>query len=533
MSSTPRGTPRDLMSFRNSLSPGRLLPIAAIALLIGVLTINRLGASDVCGGSEATMAVFVQQMVEHGELLFPLDNCHVPMYKPPLFHWTSFALDKISGHDVVTAFNLRLPSALYAIAGAILTMLFAAALLGTRGAILSGLILAGSFQFVSQGRIGLVDMTLTFFEALALYSFFWWFSLENDDGAVRTRRALHYVLAIAMGLGVLAKGPVGAILPGAAILVFLAWERRWRTLGDIFKPGPLIVGGALAVSWYVACLVGRRYSFLQLQLGSENFGRFFGSLGAMTPWYYLQPILLNSIPLSLLVPIAVVVALTTQRASGSEPDLTSDRAEQAAKFLAIFWIVTVVFFNFAAYKRRDYLLPLWPPAALLLAWWVLARLVPRLGMSIYRGLVAVSLVLALVNYVFIPAYELRGCAKRLTVAEMLAWPVTSLFGRSPAEEFQPGSYRDAATQIDSLVGPDAPLYDVGIDGAKEPLIFYLRRCTSKLPHPLDAVTNGYVIEGPSVPKNESAGLDQFQVVRKLPYGSDGLTLLQHKSAGAL
>jgi 4-amino-4-deoxy-L-arabinose transferase-like glycosyltransferase len=514
------------MTLRNSLSAGRLLPIAVIALLISVLTINRLGASDVCGGSEATMAVFVQQMVEHGELLFPLDNCRVPMYKPPLFHWTSYALDKIRGQEIVTAFNLRLPSALYAIAGAILTMLFAAGLLGTRGAILSGLILAGSFQFVSQGRIGLVDMTLTFFEALALYSFFWWVSLETD--AMRSRRALHYLLAIAMGLGVLAKGPVGAILPGAAIIVLLAWERRWRTLGDIFKPGPMIVGTALALSWYVACLVGRRYSFLQLQLGSENFGRFFGSLGAMKPWYYLQPILLNSIPLSLLVPIAVVIALITRRAPDTGADSESNRAEQAAKFLAIFWIVTVVFFNFAAYKRRDYLLPLWPPSAVLLAWWVLEKLVPRFGMIVYRGLVAVCLVLAMVNYIFIPAYELRGCDKRLTVAEMLEWPMASLFGRSSTGGGLPASYRVAAATVDSIVSSDAPLYDVGIEGAKEPLIFYLRRCTSKLPQPADAVSDGYVIAGPAVSKNESLNLTEYEVVKKLPYGSDGLTLLQRK-----
>jgi 4-amino-4-deoxy-L-arabinose transferase-like glycosyltransferase len=518
------------MTLRTSLSPRGLLLIAAIALLVGVLTINRLGASDVCGGSEATMAVYLQRMVEHGELLFPLDNCRIPMYKPPLFHWSSFALDKISGQDVVTAFNLRLPSALYATAGAIITMLFAAGLLGPRGAILSGLILAGSFQYVSQGRVGLVDMTLTFFEALALYSFFWWFSREGDESALRSRRALHYLLAIAMGFGVLAKGPVGALLPGSAIIVFLAWERRWRTLGDLLKPGPLIVGAALAASWYVACLLDRQYSFLQLQLGSENFGRFFGSLGAMAPWYYLQPLLLNSIPLSLLVPIAVLVALVMRSAAAGETDLEENRTTQAAKYLAIFWVVTVGFFNFAAYKRRDYLLPLWPPSAVLLAWWVLARLVPRFGVTIYRGLVAICLVLALVNYVFIPAYELRGCGKRLTVAEMLEWPVTSR--SSTAEDFQPGSYRDAAGAVDSVVSSDAPLYDVGIDGAKEPLIFYLRRCTSKLPQPPGAVSDGYVLAGPSALKNERNGLNQFEYVKKLPYGTAGLTLLQRKSPGA-
>ena len=37
-----------------------------------------------------------------------------------------------------------------------------ARLLGPRGAILAGLILCGSYQYISQARIGLVDMTLTF-----------------------------------------------------------------------------------------------------------------------------------------------------------------------------------------------------------------------------------------------------------------------------------------------------------------------------------------------------------------------------------
>ena len=78
---------------------------------------------------------FVQQMVEHGVLLFPLENGSAPMYKPPLFHWTATALDRIARVNRVTAFNLRLPSALYAIAGVVLTIIFAWAPLGESGAI--------------------------------------------------------------------------------------------------------------------------------------------------------------------------------------------------------------------------------------------------------------------------------------------------------------------------------------------------------------------------------------------------------------
>ena len=113
-------------------------------------------------------------MVEHGQLLFPVENGNVPMYKPPLFHWTAVAIDRLAGIRKVTAANLRLPSALYAIAGAVLTMLFAYEILGLDAAVLAGLALAASYQYISQGRFGRVDMTLCFFESLALFAFLWW-----------------------------------------------------------------------------------------------------------------------------------------------------------------------------------------------------------------------------------------------------------------------------------------------------------------------------------------------------------------------
>ena len=117
-------------------------------------------------------------------------------------------------------------------------------------------------------------------------------------------------MAVALGLGVLAKGPVGAILPGASILIFMIVERRGRQILTMLDPGAIILGAAIASSWYLACYFGGRFAFLNRQLDTENVGRFFGSLGAMAPWYYLKPVLLNSAPLSLLVPIAAAYRIT-------------------------------------------------------------------------------------------------------------------------------------------------------------------------------------------------------------------------------
>jgi 4-amino-4-deoxy-L-arabinose transferase-like glycosyltransferase len=570
----------------------RMLPLTAIFLLLALLTLNRLGASDVCGGSEAAMAVYVQRMVEHDQLLFPLDNCTIPMYKPPLYHWTAVALASLLREGAATPVNLRLPSALYAIGGAILTMAFAANLLGPWGANLAGLILCGSYQYISQARIGLVDMTLTFCETLALYTFFYWFALARKPGtAVRRRTLAHYLFAVAMGLGVLAKGPVGALLPGAAILLFLLMEQEQHALVKLFKPGPLILGAALASSWYLTCAIGRRYDFLHLQVGVENFGRFFGSLGAMPPWYYVQPLLLNSLPLSLFVPFAVITALFSRRvaqgpystvplspmaSSSAEPDRSAivtkppaasasprstsagtysdsatlavkqsapiqplspalspmqlDRAQLttlAARLLAIFWLLSVIFFDFAAFKRRSYLLPLWPASAFLLAWWTVDHIIPmlsyRLGIIVYRAAISTCLFLAAANFLFIPAYELHGCGAPFNIASLFRWPSAGFAGESSSGQTE--SYRDAAAQINRLTSPGEALYSFGFQDALEPLVFYLDRCAPLLRAPISVPLNARIIAPANVWTRLSMRYPSLTPIARIPYDHNPLLLL--------
>ncbi len=446
------------------------LIIGAIVLAAAILLFNRLGTADICTGNEAVEAVFVQQMVEQGHLLFPLENGRQPMYKPPLFHWSATALDRLTGQHRVTAGNLRAAAAMYALGGIVMTMAFAMWLLGIDAAILAGLILAASYQYIDQGRFGRVDMTLCFFEAAALFAFVWWMPPRRDAGrawALENRNRL-YLLALAMGLAVLAKGPVGAILPGAAMLLLLAVERRWGQMLAVLEPGPLIMGGAIAASWYAACYIGGHFGFLDRQLQSENVGRFFGALGAMAPWYYLKPLLLNSAPMSLFVPVAVVMALRERAPAGGENrDESAPRVTAAMHLFAIFWIVTVLFFSIAAYKRRSYLLPLWPPAAIMLAWWISTLRRYEWGAWAWRGTAAVCCALMVFNLIYIPQREVRDCAD--------------------------SSFRPAAQEISRVVGPKDALYTYGFDEELAPLLFYLDRSAPKIKGRLGDAPPGYVI----------------------------------------
>jgi 4-amino-4-deoxy-L-arabinose transferase-like glycosyltransferase len=510
-----------------------LIAIVMVVALAGATTLHRLGAADVCGSNEAVEAVFLQQMVEHDALLFPLENGRSPMYKPPLFHWTAVAIDRLAGINKVTAFNLRLPAALYAIAGVMLTIAFASAFMGANAGILAGLILVASYQYIENARIGRVDMTLCFFETLALFAFAWWSAPRQPAESIspgetppppdvvrRGANYLRYVLAISLGLAVLAKGPVGALLPGLAMVVFIAVEKRWRDVLRLATPGPVIVTIAIGSSWYLACLLGRRYGFLDRQIGSENFGRFFGSLGAMKPWYYLKPVLLNSAPLSLLVPFAVFAALRTYwhpidvarapnlgevqppagessavsqggRRPSQNPislfmslrmmfnpsmDAVADassspadtyRSTLAVRLFAIFWVATVIFFTVAAYKRRAYLLPLWPASAVMLSWWVTSLTRSRNGKFVRPAVIATCAVLIAINFFYLPHREVRECAG--------------------------DSMREAAAQINRVVGPSEPLYLFQFEDEPAPLLFYLNRTAPRIWGKLGEAPPGYVL----------------------------------------
>ena len=513
--------------------PSRLREVAtigAIAGLVAFLTINRLGASDVCGSNEAVEAIFLQQMVEHGQWLFPLDNGRDPMYKPPLFHWTAASLDRLLGIGHVTAFDLRLTSALYASAGALLTTAFALARLGLEGSVISGLVLAASYEYVSQGRIGRVDMTLTFFETLSLVSFLAWLEASQSIGA--RRKALHYLLAASLGLGVLAKGPVGLLLPGGAIGIFLALEKRWSDVRQLLTPLPATLACILASSWYLAGLLGRQFGLLTRQVGSENLGRFFGALGRMPAWYYVQPLLLNAGPLSLMVPPIVGIALARYR--GDRPGGVADgeaHADRMARLLAVFWVVTVIFFEMAAYKRKAYLLPLSPASALLIAWWVCRYGIPRLGRFVPGAIAAICAAFIIGNFFFIPWREAKDCGARLTLGETLRWPFEGRQRTGQIRSRQTDSYRQEAAEVNQVVGKEDPLFVYGLDQSIEPLVFYLDRNITPLASPLEDAPRGYILVPAAVLKSLSAHPSRFGEVLIAPGGADSLALLRSHRAG--
>ncbi|HLH76740.1 MAG TPA: phospholipid carrier-dependent glycosyltransferase [Candidatus Binataceae bacterium] len=482
--------------------------VLAMVALASIVTMNRLG-HDICRGNEAIEAVLLQQMVEHGQM-FPLENGQSPMYMPPLFHWTALAIHKLLDLHTVTPASFRLTSALYATGSVALVSGFSYGILGPDGAILAGLTLLGEHEFVRLGRLGRVDTTLAFYETLALLAFLWWLRAFPEEGQTRRVGAARlYFLGIVLGLAVLAKGPIGAGLPGLAMVIFLLVERRFIQALRQLRPLPVLLSLAVATSWYGACYLAGKQNFLH-RLFDENMGHLMGwGWASMPPWFYLAPTLLSSLPLSLLVPIAVFFALF--RNPPPPPYSTDDRLvavqrRDASRLLAIYWLVALLFLSAAVYKSRWYMQPIWPASAIVLAWGVkrfAAYCKARYGFRrLETAYAAIALLAVLTNLFMIPLEERHECAKM--------------------------SYRQTAQAILGVVKPGEPLYAAGfVDEDAAPLLFYLHRTAPFIPANLDGAPGGYIIIPARLWSPQRGTLAGFRVLLRSPHGRRQPVLLYH------
>jgi 4-amino-4-deoxy-L-arabinose transferase-like glycosyltransferase len=188
-------------------------------------------------------------------------------------------------------------------------------------------------------------------------------------------------------LGVLAKGLIGLVIPGAVLLVWLLVLRRWRVVPRLlWWPGPLLFT-AIAVPWFVA-MQARFPAFLDYFFVVQHFKRFAaGGFNNVQPfWFYPAVLLLFSLP-------GLPWLARLPRPWHADP---------LRALLMVWAAVVVVFFSLPASKLVGYVLPAVPPLAALMAEGLMTALgrsprLRRLGWASVAlpALVSVGVVLAL------------------------------------------------------------------------------------------------------------------------------------------
>ena len=341
------------------MSDARLrgVSLAVVIAAAATLLLSNLGATDLWAPDEPRFAAIAEEVraSEHGFSSWVLLRLNDEAYtqKPPLYYWLAALAGTASGR--VTEVAARLPSALAGIATVGLTLhlgfqLFRQIPVG----VWSAMILLTSFLFAHLARRAQLDVLLTLWETIALWSF------SRLDRSSQSSTGALLVLHGALGCAVLTKGPVG-LLPLAVIAVYLAWERR---LSDFRRFAP-IWGLALSVGpallWITAATLMAPPGFFEEAVIDNLLGRFFAGTSHVRPfYYYAAQFPADFLPWTLLWPLAAVCAYRQLQNPAQ-----SDSPASAWRF-SIAWLgVFLVFFSLSAGKRGLYLLPAFPAVALL------------------------------------------------------------------------------------------------------------------------------------------------------------------------
>lgn len=328
------------------------IQFAALVALCLVLFVFHLGARDIWDIDEGMHSAMAQTMLLSGDWVTPVFNAEPFFDKPVLFNWLNAAAFRIFG---VSEFAARLPSALAGLACVIVTCLFGRKMYDQGTGLLAAVILATSLEVLVLSRVVQYDMLFALLVTLALYLF--------AMGVMETRHRKAFFLAFyaAAALAILAKGPLGLLLPGMVIGAYLLIERRPGLLREIQLPAGLSIVALIVTPWF-ALMEQANPGYLDYFIFKQHFGNFLGGEGALAPrhpeplYYYLPVLLGGLLPWSLMLPQALARGLREDRRAGRGLSL----------YLVIWAIGIFLFFSLATSKLSTYLLPMFPAAALLL-----------------------------------------------------------------------------------------------------------------------------------------------------------------------
>ena len=275
------------------------------------------------------------------------------VHVPPLYWWTAALCVKVFGW---TELALRLPALVPAALTCAIIFAWTAATLGRRAGIWAAAALLLCHFFLDAARQPRMDSMLALFVTLAAAA------LER---ALASRFLRWFVLgAVAIALGALTKGILGLVLPGLVVALFLVVRRRPF---ELFRPGLIAAftfGLLVGAAWYVAAYRIGGQPFLRWQFGMNLWSRFLpageGGAGycAHPFWYFAPQVATGFLPWSLYLPAFAIAAWPRRGVNLPEPLV-----------YAICWFAAIfVFFSSSQGKCLVYILPAFPPLAILTGW---------------------------------------------------------------------------------------------------------------------------------------------------------------------
>ncbi|MDQ6998987.1 MAG: glycosyltransferase family 39 protein [Mariprofundus sp.] len=335
-----------------------------------------LGGHTLWDVDEPNNAVCASEMLLAGNWWVPMFNGDYRFDKPIMIYWLMMPIDALFG---VNEWSARLPSALsltglvlvvWGMTRRLMRVFDADANKSERAALMAAGLFATALHMIVIARAAVPDPLLMLALGIALPALL----IVYLEGKKKTPAKIPGMLVlafVAIGFGTLAKGPIAGLMPLLIVAAFLTLMRDWKSwhLFHPFKGAAIAL--AVALPWYIAVGVLTDGVWLEGFLFHHNLDRFTDPLQGHRgfPGLYVISILVGWFPWSGLLAAMLWFGSWRLQALREEP----------VRLFMLCWIgAYILFFSVARTQLPNYVLPVFPAAAILMAWgWAYASEVVR------------------------------------------------------------------------------------------------------------------------------------------------------------
>lgn len=328
------------------------LDFLTIVLISCVFFLLFLGSYPLHLPDEGRYAEVAREMLANHNLISPTLNGVSFFDKPPLYYWLTTMSMHVHGVNELSA---RLGPALFGILG-ILGLYITARRLDCRQTawFAVGLCATSPLYFLGA-HFANCDLIMAVCLSLSMFSF-----LIGIESHTLKQQRLAFLSAYAWsGLAILAKGLIGIVFPIGIIGLYILCFNQWALLKRMMLLPGLLLIAVISLPWFI--LVSHANSdFLHYFFYIQHFQRFIGTtFNNQAPfWFYIPVILIGFWPWSLWLFSAIV--------HGFKQSFIQ-KFRRIDGFLLLWSLVVFIFFSIPHSKTIGYILPLFPPLALLLA----------------------------------------------------------------------------------------------------------------------------------------------------------------------
>ncbi|MBY0237307.1 MAG: glycosyltransferase family 39 protein [Burkholderiaceae bacterium] len=287
------------------------------------------------------------QMWFSGDWLTPQMNGLPYFHKPPLFYWLAGLSFGLTGESAIGARLVPLLAALAAMFS--LTQLMRRHLDANQAPMVAAwaLIFMVAQPFWHLGsQFANLDMLVASCIGIAICSL--------ASHALKAHKGLRLLGFVAMGLGVLAKGLIGVVLPLLVLTVWLFWAQGWRSVLQLVWWRGWLAFAVICLPWFLL-MERSNPGFLHYFFVVHHFQRYAaeGFNNVMPAWFYPGVLAIMTLPWS-----PVWLWLMSKKETRSNP----------LGQLGLVWLLGItLFFTLPSSKLLGYILPVGPALALLIA----------------------------------------------------------------------------------------------------------------------------------------------------------------------